>query len=69
MIQLGQQSILSHIEFRTSLYCFLLDFSQSAKIYRLQSDLGGKRLFDSDNDHIHCKVKRTQANTCVWCVY
>jgi hypothetical protein len=69
MAQLGQESTFSHVEFRTSLYSYLFGFVQSAKIHRLQSDLGGKRLFGSNLEHVHCKVKRTQVNTCVWCVY
>jgi hypothetical protein len=69
MAELGQKSILSHVEFRTSLYVFLFDFSQSAKIYRLQLDLGGKRLFGDGLNHIHQKVKKTEANPCAWCAY
>jgi hypothetical protein len=65
MAQLGQESTFSHVEFRTSLYSYLFGFVQSAKIHRLQSDLGGKRLFGSNLEHVHCKVKRTQVNTCV----
>jgi hypothetical protein len=65
MVQLGQESTLIYIEFRTFLYCYLFGFGQSAKIYRLQSDLGGKRLFNSNLEHIHYKVKRTQVSTCV----
>jgi hypothetical protein len=53
MTQLGQQSTLSHVEFRTSLYCSLFNFSRSAKIYYLQLELGGKRLFSNDIAHIH----------------
>ena len=69
IVQLSQESIFTYIEFRTSLYYYLFGFGQSAKIYRLQSDLGGKRLFNSNLEHIHYKVKRTQVSTCVWCVY
>jgi hypothetical protein len=59
----------SRVEFRTSLYSYLFGFVQSVKIHRLQSDLGEKRLFGSNLEHVYCKVKRTQVNTCVWCVY
>jgi hypothetical protein len=69
MTQLGQQSILSHVEFRTSLYCSLFNFSRSAKIHHLQLELGGERLFLNDIAHIHQKVKRTQQKPCVWCAY
>jgi hypothetical protein len=69
MTQLGQQSTLSHVEFRTALYSSLFSYSQSAKIYRLQLELGGKRLFGNGFENIHQKVKRTEANPCEWCRY
>ena len=65
MAQLSQESRFSHLEFRISLYNYLFGFVQDAKIHRLQSDLGGKRLFNSDLEHIYYKVKRTQVKTCV----
>jgi hypothetical protein len=65
MAQLSQESTFSHLEFQISLYSYLFGFVQDAKIYCLQSDLGGKRLFNSNLEHIHCKVKRTQVKTCV----
>jgi hypothetical protein len=64
MTQLGQQSTLSHVEFRTALYSSLFSYSQSAKIYRLQLELGGKRLFGNGFENIYQKVKRTEANLC-----
>jgi hypothetical protein len=67
--QLGQEITLSHIDFRTSLYCHLFSFSQSARIYRLQQELGGKRLFGNDLDHIHQRTRRDIANPCEWCRY
>ncbi len=69
MTQLSQEKPLSHLEFRTSLYRFLFNFSRSAKIHQLQLELGGKRLFGSGFEHIHQKVKRTKQNPCEWCRY
>ena len=69
MNQLGQKSTFSHLEFRTSLYCFLFSYSQSAKIHRLQLELGGKRLFGNGFENIHQKVKRIELYQCKWYRY
>jgi hypothetical protein len=69
MIQIGQQSILSYLEFRTALYRFLFSFSQSAKIHQLQLELGRKRLFGNRFENIYQKVKRIKQNPCEWCRY
>jgi hypothetical protein len=69
MEQLGQEITLSHINFRTSLYCHLFSFLQSARIYCLQQELGGKRLFGNHLDHIYQRTRRDIANPCKWCQY
>ena len=59
---------ISYMQFRIDLYTSLLNYSTSVKLNRLRIELGGKRLFGSNQPHIHYWVKGKQA-TCVWCLY
>jgi hypothetical protein len=43
-------------------------YSSKAKLDRLRIELGGKRLFGSDQPQIHYWIQTKQA-TCVWCLY
>jgi hypothetical protein len=44
---------LTHLQFRTELYCKLLGYSKEAKLRSLQLGLGGKRVFNPDLQHLH----------------
>ena len=59
---------LTHLQFRIELYCKLLGYSEKAKLRSLQNGLGGKRVFNSDFQHIHYWEKRARG-TCAWCLY
>jgi hypothetical protein len=50
---LHMEEPLTHLQFRILLYCKLLEYSERAKIRRLQVDLGGKRVFNPDLQHLH----------------
>jgi hypothetical protein len=50
---LHMEKPLTHLQFRILLYCKLLEYSERAKIRRLQVDLGGKRVFNPDLQHLH----------------
>jgi hypothetical protein len=58
---------LTHLQFRTELYCKLLGYSTRAKLRRLQAELGSKRVFNSDLQHLHYWEKRPKG-TCIWCL-
>jgi hypothetical protein len=59
---------LTHLQFRTLLYCKLLGFSTKAKLQSLWVGLGGKRVCNPDFQHLHYWEKRPKS-TCVWCSY
>jgi hypothetical protein len=59
---------LTHLQFRTELYCKLLGYSERAKLHSLRVGLGGKRVFGPDLQHLHYWEKRTRG-TCEWCLY
>jgi hypothetical protein len=54
---------LTHLQFRTELYLKLFSYSSRAKLYSLRVRLGGKRVFNSDFQHIHYWEKRPRG-TC-----
>ena len=60
---------LTHLQFRTELYCKLLGYSKEAKLRSLQLGLGGKRVFNPDLQHLHYWEKRPTQKNCVWCTY
>ena len=68
-VYIGNESLLTHLEFRTALYTSLLGSSLDVKIHRLELKLGGKRTFGNDRAHIHQVSKRRGLGTCVWCSY
>lgn len=68
MTDMGRKA-LSHVQFRTELYCYLFGFSVNAKVQRLQLNLGTKRLFSSNVPHIHERVRRPRIRDCEWCSY
>ena len=55
---------LSHLQFRTELYCKLLAYSTKVQLSQLYTELGGKRLFNSDLQHIHFWGILPKRNTC-----
>jgi Transposase IS4 len=59
---------LTHLQFRIELYCKLLGYSQRAKLQSLRVELGGKRVFNPDFQHLHYWEKRRKG-TCAWCSY
>ena len=67
--QLHVQKPLTHLQFRTLLYYKLLGYSERAKIQQLQVNLGGKRVFNPDLQHLHYWEKRAKRGTCAWCSY
>jgi len=60
---------LTHLQFRTELYCKLLSYSEKAKLQSLRVGLGGKRVFNPDLLHLHYWKKRPKQGTCAWCSY
>ena len=60
---------LTHLQFRTELYCKLLAYSERAKLRSLQVSLGGKRVFNPDSQYLHYWNKRSKQGTCAWCSY
>jgi len=59
---------LTHLQFRTLLYCKLLGYSTKAKLQSLWVGLGGKRVCNPDFQHLHYWEKRPKS-TCAWCSY
>ena len=60
---------LTHLQFRTELYCKLLGYSTTAKLQDLRIGLGGRRVFGPELQHLHYWVKRAKQGSCAWCVY
>jgi hypothetical protein len=56
----GNESPLTHLEFRTALYTTLLGSSLSVKIHRIEAELGTKRAFGNNLSHVHQISKREQ---------
>ena len=67
--QLHMDKPLTHLQFRISLYCKLLEYSERATVRQLWVDLGGKRVFSPDLQHLHYWEKRPKQGTCKWCSY
>ena len=44
---------LTYLNFRILLYCKLLGYSEKAKVRQLQVNLGGRRAFNPDLQHLH----------------
>jgi hypothetical protein len=63
-----QERPLTHLQFRIELYCKLLGYSEKAKLQSLRIGLGGKRVFNSDLQHLHYWEQRPRG-TCAWCLY
>jgi hypothetical protein len=50
------KQLLTHVQFRTELYCKLLQFSKEVQLKSLKKELGGKRVFGPNLQHLHyCK--------------
>jgi hypothetical protein len=61
---------LTHLQFRIKLYCKLLEYSRKVQLVQLYSELGSKRLFNPDLQHIHFWGKLpTKRGICTWCLY
>jgi hypothetical protein len=60
---------LTHLQFRTQLYCKLLDYSTKAKLRDLRIGLGGRRVFGPELQHLHYWQKRPRLGNYVWCLY
>ena len=61
---------LTHLQFRIELYCKLFEYSKKVKLVQLYSELGSKRLFSSNVQHIHFWGKLpTKRGICIWCAY
>jgi hypothetical protein len=57
---------ISHLEYRVQLYCHLLSYSEKVRLYDLQVQLGGKRLFGSELSYIHHWIKLPVQETCLF---
>jgi hypothetical protein len=66
--QLHKDKPYTHLQFRIELYCKLLGYSQKAKLRSLQVELGGKRVFNPNFQHLHYWERRPKG-TCAWCSY
>ena len=60
--------LLSHLQFRTELYCQLLRYSIAVQQIQLRMTLPGQRTFGSNLPYLHILVQMPRA-TCVWCFY
>lgn len=60
--------LLTHIQFRTELYCKPFNYSSKAKLHSLRIGLGSRRVFNSDLLYIHYWERRSRGS-CVWCAY
>jgi hypothetical protein len=67
MLQL-QKKPLTHLQFRIQLYCKLLNYSITAKLQHLRVELGGRRVFGPELQHLHYWEKRSRGS-CAWCAY
>jgi hypothetical protein len=63
-----EEKPLTHLQFRTELYCKLLGYSNQAQLQQLRTGLGGKRLFNPDLEHLHYR-KPMARGSCIWCAY
>ena len=66
-LHMGKKS-LTQLQFRIELYCKLLGYSEKAKLQSLRVELGGKRVFNPENERLHHWEKRSRG-TCAWCLY
>jgi hypothetical protein len=60
---------LTHLQFRTELYCKLLGYSNKAKLQSLRVRLGGRRVFAPELQYLHYWEKRSVRANCAWCTY
>jgi hypothetical protein len=60
---------LPHLKFRQELARKLLDYSEKAKLQSLRGGLGGKRVFNPENERLHHWEKRLKRATCAWCAF
>jgi hypothetical protein len=63
-VHVGNESPLTYLEFRTTLYTTLLGSSLDVKIHRIKAELGTKRTFKNNLSHVHQISKRKQG-TCI----
>jgi hypothetical protein len=63
----GKKS-LTQLQFRVELYRKLLGYSKKVKLQSLRGGLGGKRVFNPENERLHHWEKRSRG-TCAWCLY
>jgi hypothetical protein len=64
-LYIASERPLTHLQFRTELYCKLLRYSTKAKLQSLWVELGGKKVCNPDFQHLHYWEKRT----CPWYLY
>jgi hypothetical protein len=62
-------SYSTHLQFRTELYCQLLQYSTAVQQIQLQMSLLGQRTFGSDLPHLHYWVRMPIRSSCKWCLY
>jgi hypothetical protein len=67
-LHIGKKS-LTQLQFRISLYYKLLGYSEKAKLQSLRVGLGGKRVFNPENERLHYWEKRLKRATCAWCAF
>jgi hypothetical protein len=62
---------LTHLDFRIriQLVTRLLEYSTPAKLQYLRLELGGKRLFSPEFQHIHYWIQHPKQAACAWCLY
>jgi hypothetical protein len=60
---------LPYLKFRQELARKLLDYSEKAKLQSLRGGLGGKRIFNLENERLHYWEKRLKRATCAWCAF
>ena len=62
---MGKKSI-TQLQFRIDLYRKLLGYSEKAKLQSLRVGLGGKRVFNPENERLYHWEKLSRG-TCAWC--
>jgi hypothetical protein len=65
----SETPLLSHLRFRTALYCNLLQYSTAVQQIQLQMSLPGQCTFRSYLPHLHFWVQRPTRSSCKWCLY
>jgi hypothetical protein len=59
---------ISHLQFRMELYRKLLGYSEKAKLQSLRIGLGGKRVFNPEDERLH-HWEKLPRGTCAWYLY